>query len=86
MFYILLHTDYSSIFYLFYFMLFCFIFQRGKLDALALLLDHGADLEARTNTDGTALVWGCMGGDPRVVRHLLDRGADISSVTKVRNK
>lgn len=58
--------------------------QRGRVEALRLLVDHGADLESRTGTDGTPLVWGCMGGDAQVVRHLLERGANISAVTRVR--
>lgn len=52
-------------------------------DALTLLLDHGADLEARTSTGGTALAWGCMGGDARIVRLMLDRGANIFAVNQV---
>lgn len=59
------------------------IFQRGRLEALALLLGSGGDLESRTGTDGTPLVWGCMGGDISVVRYLLEQGANISAVTKV---
>lgn len=60
-----------------------YYFQRGKVDALSLLLEHGAGLESRTGTDGTPLVWGCMGGDAQVVRYLLEKGADIDAVTKV---
>lgn len=53
------------------------------MTALSLLLDRGADLESRTGTQGTPLLWACMGGSPEVLRHLLQRGADISAVTKV---
>lgn len=57
--------------------------QRGRLEALSLLLERGSDLESRTGTDGTPLVWGCMGGNSPVVRYLLERGANISAITKV---
>lgn len=59
------------------------LFQRGRLEALSLLLERGGNLESRTGTDGTPLVWGCMGGDVQVVRYLLKRGANISAITKV---
>lgn len=62
----------------------CVLKQRGKVIAVSLLLDKGADVESRTATDGTPLVWGCMGGDPKVVQLLLKRGADINACTTVR--
>lgn len=42
-------------------------------------------MESRTSTDGTPLVWGCMGGNAPVVRLLLERGANISAKTEVRS-
>lgn len=51
---------------------------------MSLLLERGGNLESRTGTDGTPLVWGCMGGNAPVVRYLLERGANISAITKVR--
>lgn len=60
--------------------------QGGKVKVVSLLLDAGAELEARTGTHGTPLLWGCMGGHPDVIRHLLERGANVAAVTRVRGR
>jgi ankyrin repeat protein len=43
------------------------------------LLEHGADVNARARGGGTALTLAATGGDARIVRALLDRGAEVES-------
>jgi ankyrin repeat protein len=48
----------------------------GDLQAAAVLLDHGADLNARGEDDDTPLHRAVAGGHPEMVKFLLSRGAD----------
>jgi ankyrin repeat protein len=51
--------------------------RAGNLDAVRVLLDLGADVNARENYKGqTALMWAAAERHPAVVRLLLERGAD----------
>ncbi|MCU1260373.1 MAG: Ankyrin, partial [Bryobacterales bacterium] len=52
----------------------------GSLDAMKLLLDAGADPNARNAFDETALMW--CAGDPEKVRLLLAHGADVKARSK----
>jgi ankyrin repeat protein len=54
----------------------------GSLEAMKLLVEAGADVNARSAFDVTALIWGA--GDPAKVRLLLEGGADLKAVTKMR--
>ncbi|HTB18916.1 MAG TPA: ankyrin repeat domain-containing protein [Bryobacteraceae bacterium] len=52
----------------------------GSVDAMRLLLDHGADVNAQNAFGSTALMWSAS--DPAKVRLLLDRGAQVNTVAK----
>jgi uncharacterized protein len=52
----------------------------GHVDAARVLLDRGANLEAREAWHGqTALMWAAAQSHPAMVRELLDRGADVNA-------
>jgi len=48
----------------------------GSLDAMKMLIDHKADVNARNTSGSTALMWSVT--DANKVRLLLDQGADVS--------
>ena len=48
----------------------------GSLDAMKMLLDHKADVNAKNTSGSTALIWSVT--DPKKVRLLLDHGADVN--------
>src|SRR5205814_9118638 len=51
--------------------------RAGNVDAVRILLDRGADVNARENYKGqTALMWAAAERHPAVVKLLLERGAD----------
>ena len=52
----------------------------GNLDTLKLLLDAGADVNARNDFDATALLWAAR--DPDKARLLIERGADVNTQSK----
>ncbi len=52
----------------------------GSLDAMLLLLDAGANVNAKNNFDATALLWSA--GDPVKVRLLVEKGADVKARSK----
>jgi ankyrin repeat protein len=57
--------------------------RTGKPDAVKLLLDSGAKVDARENWgDTTALMWAVAEGNHPVVRMLIDRGADVNLRSK----
>ncbi|KAG5190266.1 ankyrin repeat protein, partial [Tribonema minus] len=55
---------------------------RGKLDAVALLIERSAPLEARTLNGGTPLTWACMEGHVPVIAYMLFNGADVRAQTR----
>jgi len=55
----------------------------GDLDAVNCLLDHGANVKAKTPTGFTALVAAALAGNARLVALLLERGADAKAVCKL---
>ena len=52
----------------------------GSIEAMKLLLDHGADVNAKNSTRATALMWAVTEIDK--VRLLLSRGADAKAVSE----
>jgi ankyrin repeat protein len=54
--------------------------QIGSLDAMRLLIDGGADVNAQNAFGSTALMWSVS--DPAKVRLLLDHGAQVNTVAR----
>lgn len=54
-----------------------FAAKSGKDKVVALLLDHGADINAGTGCDSTALMWSCQEGHLEVCKLLIARGAGL---------
>ncbi len=50
----------------------------GRIEAVGLLLDKGADLNVRDGLGETALFRAIRGGRTEAVKLLLDRGADVN--------
>lgn len=55
----------------------------GRVDTVKLLLDSGADPNARNNFDETPLHYACKRGLPPVVRCMLDKGGDVTLIDKL---
>ncbi len=53
----------------------------GSLDAMMLLLEAGANVNAKNNFDATALLW--CAGDLAKVRLLVEKGADVKARSKL---
>jgi len=53
----------------------------GSLEAMRMLLDHGADVNAANDFGATALMWAIT--DPEKVRLLLAKGADVNANSKM---
>ena len=46
-------------------------------ETMKVLLEYGADVNAKSNKGGTALMGAASAGDLRMVQALLDKGADL---------
>src|SRR5262245_4501585 len=53
----------------------------SSIDAMKLLIDRGADVNAQNAFGSTALMWSAS--DPAKARLLLDHGADVNKTTKI---
>ena len=53
--------------------------KEGHFDILALLLEHGVDVDSRNSRNQTPLSWAAIHGGVNLGQHLLDRGADIDA-------
>ena len=53
--------------------------RTGHVEAVNVLLSHGADVNAREHVLGeTALMWAAAENHPEVVKALLEHGADVN--------
>jgi len=52
----------------------------GSADAIRILIEHGADVNAQNAFGSTALMWSAS--DAQKVRLLLDHGADVNKISK----
>jgi ankyrin repeat protein len=52
----------------------------GSVDAMKMLIDHNADVNAKNTSGSTALMWSVT--EPKKVRMLLDHGADVNVVAR----
>ena len=52
----------------------------GTVEAMSVLIDAGANVNAKNAFDATALMWGAA--DPAKVRLLLDKGSDVNAKSK----
>jgi ankyrin repeat protein len=58
--------------------------RTGKLDAIRLLLDRGADVNAKEGTrEQTALMWAVLENHPDAARLLIEKGAHVDAQTAV---
>jgi len=48
-------------------------------DVVKLLIDKGADVNAKTNDGDTALMWAAISGEVDIVKMLLEKGADVNA-------
>ncbi len=55
-------------------------------ETMKVLLEHGADVNVKSNKVGTALMGAALAGDLRMVQALLDRGADVQARLQETNK
>ena len=53
--------------------------QHGRLDAVNLLVNHGAKVNARDEDEMTAMMWAALGGYLGVVKFLAEHGAEIDA-------
>jgi ankyrin repeat protein len=56
---------------------------RGRVAVLELLLQHNADVNAKSWNKWTPLFWASAGGHVNVVQLLLEHGADIKAQSKM---
>jgi uncharacterized protein len=55
--------------------------RTGNLEAVMSLLAHGADVNAKENTDQTALMWALEERHPDVARVLMEHEADVNAIS-----
>src|SRR5688572_12980948 len=53
----------------------------GSAEAVKLLLDSGADVNAKNGVDSTALLWGAS--DPAKAKLLIEKGANVNAASKL---
>ena len=61
--------------------------RTGNVEAMKVLLDHGADVNAKETLRGTtALMWAADEAHPPAVQLLIQRGADIEARSNIPQK
>jgi ankyrin repeat protein len=64
-----------------------FAARNGKVDALKIILDHNANVNAKESLRGTtALMWAAEQGHPAAVAMLVQHGADVHAATNFDSK
>ena len=53
--------------------------EKGNLEMVKYLVSNGADIKAKNNKDGTALMWAAKSGNIETVKYLVSNGADIKA-------
>jgi len=53
--------------------------RNGHLEIVKCLIDHRAEVNAKTNADYTALIWSSYHGHLKTVKYLINNGADIEA-------
>jgi ankyrin repeat protein len=53
--------------------------EEGREAVVRLLLDKGADVEEKDNSDQTPLMWAARSGHEAAVQQLIDKGADVEA-------
>ncbi|WP_143688834.1 ankyrin repeat domain-containing protein [Wolbachia endosymbiont of Laodelphax striatellus] len=56
--------------------------ESGRVNAVEVLLDHGASTEVKNNDGMTALHWAAKENESRVAKLLIDKGADVYAEDK----
>jgi ankyrin repeat protein len=56
--------------------------ENRHTELVQLLLEHKADIDAKTSCGETALLWAALEGQVEVVQQLLETGADV----EIKNK
>ena len=59
--------------------------KEGRLDELKALTAKGADVNIRTSSGSTLLMYAADGNEPEIVRHLLNHGADVNAKNGTNN-
>ena len=57
-----------------------------SLKSTKVLLEYGADVNAKSNKGGTALMGAALVGDLRIAQALLDKGADVHATLPETNE
>ena len=52
---------------------------QGHIDCVSILLENGADVDARNEDDDTALMWATGKGRIEIVKKLLENGANVDT-------
>src|SRR5712671_197798 len=55
--------------------------NKGQLDIVDVLLNHGAEINSGDDTGWSSLFWASIGGHANVVQFLLERGAEVNART-----